>query len=80
MADQQASERARNDKKHGDPNFRLKQALYSSYMQNTADPRQATTQSDTQYKNQQKGTTESAFWKAPSSVSTSARNKFYHSS
>jgi len=58
MEDQQAAEKARQEKRYNDPNFKLRQSLYSSYMQDTNDSRQNTTQSGGNFKNQIKGTDE----------------------
>jgi len=51
MEDQQAAENARREKRYNDPNFKLRQSLYSSYMQDTGDSRQNTTQSGGNFKN-----------------------------
>ena len=80
MADQQADEKARQEKKYNDPNFKMRQSLYSSFMQNTNDPRQEVTQSGGQFKNQIKGTNDDQWNKRPTSVSSAARAKFYHQS
>ena len=80
MEDQQAAEKARQEKRYNDPNFKLRQSLYSSYMQDTNDSRQATTQSGGQFKNQIKGVAENQWNKRPTSVSSAARAKFYHTS
>ena len=75
-----AQEEQRNTRKYNDPNFKLKQANYSSYMQSGDALNGAQTERKGQYQNQRKGTTENQFWKRPTTVSQDARNRFYYTS
>ena len=49
MEDQIAQENARNKVKYNDPNFKLKQANYNSFYQNTTNPNESIHEKGGQY-------------------------------